>query len=679
MPNLHALGVHPLQPAPLQVRREVADTFRAAADCAGPRAMRQQLLQLAADAQAEWQGAGSSGSSSSGGWQQYECCLYAFNLVWARQRSQQREEEAAAEVRLAAEAVAAALQPAAPKLAGTALTLLGGMAEQLPLLLADQQPQEQQQSGEQQRLGEQQQQLPRLLALLLQLVQQPGDARLSRNAATCCWRLAGSRQLAAALAARHSSWGDALCHCFVAAGGMQQRARVGEDLTTAQFLLVSICQLATAAAAASAEGSATAEAGSELLQQLLSQPAAAADAALTAAAAAGGEQQHQQHLEQAALQVETIAVALEAVAASAAGSSSSSSGRDSQAGGLVQQLPRLLGSLGSVLHRAAASAAAAGAAPCAPQQALLLQAVCRVAAAVAATPAADVALDLLQPLVAAPQHPRVLQTLAELAAHSPASESSSGGANSGSQQRLQAAVSGSIQAAAAQHSSDCGWQPALLALGEACLQRLPAVAADAATLDALLSTAQHSMRSYHRSVCEQVVQFSEALCSIGCQRRRAGAAPAPAAGPAAAQHLQQLQRRLDGGGLGSALLLGLLLAAAGAMPPYMVVAIADALHRTWQVVGTDRCAWACSPLPLPPCLASTGTASPPLACPMILQCAHRGLPACLPVQVWPLAARCGPAARPRGRCPLAEVEGRGAGGGSVRPAQPAVRPGRPPL
>jgi hypothetical protein len=56
----------------------------------------------------------------------------------------------------------------------------------------------------------------------------------------------------------------------------------------------------------------------------------------------------------------------------------------------------------------------------------------------------------------------VLQTLAELAAHSPASESSSGGANSGSQQRLQAAVSGSIQAAAAQHSSDCGWQPALL-------------------------------------------------------------------------------------------------------------------------------------------------------------------------------------------------------------------------
>jgi hypothetical protein len=564
------------------VRREAADTFRAAADCAGPQQIRQQLLQLAADAQAEWQGAGSSGSS---GWQQYECCLFALNLVWARQRSQQGEEEAAAEVRRAAAVVAAALQPAAPKLAGTALTLLGGMAEQLPLLLADQPPQEQQQLVERQQLVEQQQQpLQHLLALLLQLVQQPGDTRLSRNAATCCWRLAGSRPLAAALAAHFSSWGDALCHCFVATGGMQQRARVGEDLTTAQFLLVSICHLATAAAAASAEGSATAEAANGLLQQLVSQPAGAADAALAAAAAAGGEQQQQQHLEQAALQVDTIAVALEAVAASAAGDSSS--GRDSQAGSLRQQLPCLLASLSSVLHRAAAVAAAAGPA-CAAQQAALLQAVCRVAAAVAGTPPADVALDLLQPLVAAPQHPRVLQTLAELAARSPASESSSS-SNSGSLQRLQAAVSGSIQAAAAQHSSDCDWQPALLALGEACLQRLPAVAADPATLDSLLSTAQHSMRSYHRAACEQVVQFSEALCCIGCQRRRAGVAPASAADPAAALHLQHLQRRLDGGGLGAALLLGLLLAAAGAMPPYMMVQIADALHRTWQAIGSDR-------------------------------------------------------------------------------------------
>lgn len=408
--------------------------------------------------------------------------------------------------------------------------------------------------------------LRHVLALLLQLLQLPGSGKLSRNAATCCNRLAGCPQLAAVLATHHPGWTEALCSCFASAGGMQQRAQQGGDLSTAQFLLVAICQLASAAAAGEQAGS---EGGMRLLTQLLSQPAAAARAALdSAAAAAPGSEQQRNHMEQAAMQVETIAVALEASSKQGGGSP------------LAPSLPSLLSHFGGTLQQAAAAAAAAAAATPADEP-VLLQAVCRLAAAASATPAAGMGLELLQRFVAAPQHPCVLNTLAQLVCNA--------GQLAAHPQHLQAAVSQATQAAAARHGDDPEWQPALLRLGEACLQRLPAVVAEGATLDALLAAAQHSMRSYHREACEQVVQFAEALCCLGCKRRAAagrnGSLAAGDAAPPAAQHVQQ---RLDGGGLGAALVLGLLLAAAGSMPPYMVVQIADALHRTWQAVGDDR-------------------------------------------------------------------------------------------
>ncbi|PRW55895.1 Nuclear transport regulator (ISS) [Chlorella sorokiniana] len=168
-----------------QVRREVADTFRSATECLGVPAARQQLLQLAQQAQAAWQ--------AGGGWQECECALYALNLVWGKQRSAQPDGSAATEAQQAAAMVAAALQPGVPKLAGTALTLLGGMAEQLPLLEGTEQRQQQQHPQQQQPL------LPQLLSLLVQLLQQSADDKLSRNAATCCSRLAAHRPLAALL------------------------------------------------------------------------------------------------------------------------------------------------------------------------------------------------------------------------------------------------------------------------------------------------------------------------------------------------------------------------------------------------------------------------------------------------------------------------------------------------
>ncbi|EFN58851.1 hypothetical protein CHLNCDRAFT_140709 [Chlorella variabilis] len=563
----------------LQVRREVGDTFRAAADCLGPRQTRQQLLQLAGEA------------AVAGAPLQQECCLYAANLIWGRQRSPEAHE-AAEEVRQAAAAVAAALRPATPKLAGTALTLLGGMAEQLPALV-QREAVVKGPNGRQQGSGL----LARLLEVLLQLVQLPSDEKLSRNAATCCYRLTGSRQLAAALAAQHPGWGEALCGCFAAAGGMHQRPQEGEDLSTAQFLLVTICRL-SAAAAGEAGGAPHSQQCAALLRQLLGQMAAAADAALDAAAAAPpGGAQHQRQLEQAALQVESIAVAIEAVANSC---SSAAQGDRGGAAGL-QYLPVLLTSIERVLRRVAAAGCAAQQVPDPgrgqprqPQQHLLHH----LAAAVAPTPAAGTGLDLLHPLVAAPQHPCVLQTLAQLASSRLGGGSSSSG--SGPSQQLQAAARSSLQAAAVEHGSDPDWQPAILALGESCVRWLPAVAADGATLDALLCTAQHSMRSFHREACERAVQFAEALCCVGCPPRHsradgASAAPSPphatqppaaAAAAAAAAH-QHLRRCLDAG-LGSQLVLGLLLAASGTMPAYMMAPVAEVLHRTWQAVGTDR-------------------------------------------------------------------------------------------
>ena len=499
------------------------------------------------------------------------------------------------EVRLAvAAAVAAARHPAAPKLAGTALTLVGGLAEQLPLLCKQQGQQQQQQ---QQQQGAAQGVLPQLLSLLLHLVQQRGDEKLQRNAATACYRLVSSRHLAAALAAQHPHWCQALCDCYAAMGGMQQRVQAGGDLSTAQFLLICVCHLAAATSACD---------GGELLQRLLGQPAASADrvlaAILEAPTAAGGEAWWH-HLEQAALHLETIAVAVEAVCGVGSGIGGGGGGGISVSGSnsssILGQLPHLLESLESLLQRAAAlavAAAASGVASAAAEQPrhpqLLLQAVCRVAAAaiaVAAPSTLALALRLLQPCTAPPYHPCVLTTLAQLVA------APVGAACEKPGREMQAVVVASAVrgAAAAGRDADADWQPALLQLGEACLRHQPSVlAGDDPCLEGILSTAQHSMRSYHRAVCDQVLLFAEALCCIGCRPDDGGSgtpqlwpSAAAAADAAAVQHLRG---RLDERGLGAALVLGLLLGASGGMPPYTVAPVAEAAFRTWRAVGTER-------------------------------------------------------------------------------------------
>lgn len=537
----------------------------------GAQQARQQLLQLAGEAQAAWRAAG----AASTGWQQFECCLYSLNLVWPRQRAQQPQAEAAEEVRQAAAVVAAALQTAAPKLAGTALTLLGGMAEQLVLLL----PPAAVQHYARHEHGDVA--LSRLLSLLLQLLQQP-DGKLSRNAATCCHRLTGCRPLAEALAAQHPGWGDALCRCLAAGAGLQQLTQ-GEELSTGQLLLVSICRLAVAAPQGEAGGSAAAApsqslasgcGGGPLPGQLLGQVGAAAEAALQAAGQAPpGSEQQLRALCQAVAQIQAVGLALKAVV-----------------GGTGDRLPALLSQLDGMLQHAAAAAGLDGQQHQHGQQAALQQAVCTVAAAVAASPAARAGLELLLGFAATPQHPAVLHTLSRFVCGA--------GRGGNGLQHLPAAASASLQAAAARLATDADpvWQVAALSLGKACLQHLPEVAAEPAALQALLACLEQGMGSYHREVCEATLPCAEAMLCIGCPRQqgRPCSDSSVVVGGGAATHslgaALQLQQQVDADGLGAALVLGLLLAAAGSMPPYMMVPVADALFRCWRAAGDARCA-----------------------------------------------------------------------------------------
>jgi hypothetical protein len=70
------------------------------------------------------------------------------------------------------------------------------------------------------------------------------DEKLSRNGATTLQRLCAHEGLARHLLAKHGPWVDSLVVVYQERGGMQQRAGPHEDTSTKELLLVTLCRLA---------------------------------------------------------------------------------------------------------------------------------------------------------------------------------------------------------------------------------------------------------------------------------------------------------------------------------------------------------------------------------------------------------------------------------------------------
>ncbi|KAF5839630.1 hypothetical protein DUNSADRAFT_286, partial [Dunaliella salina] len=113
------------------------------------------------------------------------------------------------------------------KLAGTALTILGGLAQWY--------------------LGHPDA-LSSVLTVLSSVMQSP-DPKLSRNGATTVYRLCQHPGLANHLLATHRSWVDSLLQLYQAHGGVQRRIGHGDDLSTEELMLASLCRLAVLPAA----------------------------------------------------------------------------------------------------------------------------------------------------------------------------------------------------------------------------------------------------------------------------------------------------------------------------------------------------------------------------------------------------------------------------------------------
>eukprot|EP00887_Chlorella_sp_A99_P002744 scaffold6.g2744.t1 len=542
------------------VRRELADTFRCAADVVGPEAVVAQLLALA-EAQAAATGAGSPWA--------LEVILYSLNLVWGRQRAVPR----GAARRTAALAAAALGAGAPPKLAGTACTLAGGIPAHLLLLL-----EEQEQEGH--RVA-----THGLLESLLRILERPaaeqGDGTLARCAATCCWRLCSHPGLAAALARRHGGWAAHLCGTFAGGGGLRERAGRGDDVSTSEFLLRAACLLAGAAA----------DGGAALLQRLLAQPLAALEAALDGLAASGApfsstvlaveqqqqQQQHmeqqQQHMEQA---VQAAAIQLDALSAMLALLAAPGSLAAPHLPGLLQPALPLLARV-----------------TCAAHEGPLADAYCSLGAALARVDA-GVALRVLRPLCHEPREPCVLtalQAVVEHAAQQQRMEECQGEQTAA----LRDAARGCLAAAAAGgRAADPDWAAPALRLGGAVARCLDPALAEHASLQALLAVLESGLRSYHRDVCDAALACAAVLCCAGAGAeagacRGCGGAcgdSGPRAG--ACEQPRQLTLRQALKGACPSLVLGMLLAAAGAMPPYMVGPIAETLHGIWRQAGTER-------------------------------------------------------------------------------------------
>jgi hypothetical protein len=167
---------------------------------------------------------------------------------------------------------------------------------------------------------------------------------------------------------------------------------------------------------------------------------------------------------------------------------------------------------------------------------------------------------------------------------------------------LQGLVSQSLAAACASilgqsGNADPDHTAAALGLATVCLQQCPAVLA-AADLDSLLAMTLLATKTYHLKQCTAVLEWIQVLVQAAystIQQQPQGLANHSAAAAAAASSgytaLVALRQRLEAGGTGSQLLLSLMLAAAGAMPPDVVLPVSYCLHSTWLSAGRQFEGW----------------------------------------------------------------------------------------
>eukprot|EP00798_Chlamydomonas_sp_ICE-L_P018526 gene18526-25033_t len=163
-------------------------------------------------------------------WAPLECTLYAANCILNRLEGTALEQlpDSTAKLLVNACTVSVTCPQGSPKLSGTSLTLLAGLAPWYTCR-------------------------PEGMAAIPSILQaightlQSSDAKLSRNGATSLQRMCHLPALAMHILDNHLAWVDQLLGVYAARGGMQQRAGKLEDSSTEEILLSTLCKLASLA------------------------------------------------------------------------------------------------------------------------------------------------------------------------------------------------------------------------------------------------------------------------------------------------------------------------------------------------------------------------------------------------------------------------------------------------
>lgn len=208
------------------VRRELASTLRDIAALLGTDKMLQyetMLVQHALSRHQQMSQHLGQGSDTNLTWPDVESALYAANVVLGRCGGDY--DSPCIQKLVEAGAACLSAKESCPKLSGTALTLLGGLPHWYV--------------RHKDVLG--------LVTSAIQNALVSVDDKLSRNAATTICRLCQHEGLAKLLVTHHGSWVEAILQIYHKRGGMQQKTSQGDDLSTEEFLLQALCCLACAA------------------------------------------------------------------------------------------------------------------------------------------------------------------------------------------------------------------------------------------------------------------------------------------------------------------------------------------------------------------------------------------------------------------------------------------------
>ncbi|KAG1662559.1 hypothetical protein FOA52_003938 [Chlamydomonas sp. UWO 241] len=511
-------------------------------------------------------------------WPRLECALYAANVVSGSiptgGTGASRPDVAASLHQLIDACTAGAAHPAgSSKLAGTALTLLGGLApwlaSQVLLLSSVTVPSTAPASSDAMSgtsgaadaaaaatAAATTARMPAILHVV-QGCLQASDRPLSRNAATCLQRLCAQDALAHHLLAAHTDWVESLVGVYQERGGMQSCSGPDEDASTEELLLVTLCRLAASLLPVSSLAASAPVPTSALLLHLatpgvhtLARSLGEVRASCEAAAAAG----------QAAVFDLSCSIAL------------------SQACASLEVLATIVGSC-----RVLSSSLSAELVACVGSSEL--------AGEMCAFMGTSMRTLLSTSLAAAPGRdaPAALTTLAE-----PLSWA------------LSLAEGLPVFGLSKQQPAEL-----LFAAMEVNPQlqanaRAIAAAAGGRTLALLVAATRAACCSDDTEQCKAALDWAQALLTAPFDARGAAHAHArmheesPGAAAAEDAAAAQLRAMLDGGAA-AAVLQALLLAVAGTMPSALTLPASSTLHSVWRGVGDARFGvWLSAALELPP-------------------------------------------------------------------------------